>query len=243
MAYQPYKYLVLLPFLTATTILLGTLTVVLSLVANPSTVSRICGVTWAWLNARATPIRVKVHGRRSIDPGQSYVIVANHRSHYDVFVLYGWLGIDFKWVMKAELRRIPGLGIGCEKVGHIFIDRSDHQAAMRSLEEAKRKITGGTSVIFFPEGTRSRKGELGRFKKGAFRMAKDLQLPILPVTVLGTREILPPGGFDVLPGTAELWIHEPIPAEEVDRQDVIELMERARAAIATALPDVDGQVA
>ncbi len=77
---------------------------------------------------------VKVHGRENINPQQSYVIVSNHQSHYDVFVLYGWLGIDFKWVMKQELRKVPGLGIGCEKVGHIFIDRSNTERAFSITE-------------------------------------------------------------------------------------------------------------
>ena len=93
---------------------------------------------------------VNVTGRENIDPQQSYVVVANHQSLYDVFVLYGFLGIDFKWVMKQEMRSVPGLGIGCERMGHIFVDRSNVQAAMASIKAAESKIRNGTSVVFFP---------------------------------------------------------------------------------------------
>jgi 1-acyl-sn-glycerol-3-phosphate acyltransferase len=235
--YQPYKYLVFMPILVISTLVLGTLTIVLAFVVSPRMVSLVCGVTWARLNAVLTPMWVRTRGREHVDPRQSYVIVSNHQSHYDVFVLYGWLGIDFKWVMKHELRRVPGLGIGCEKVGHIFIDRSDHQAALRSLEEAKAKIVDGTSVIFFPEGTRSRDGRLRSFKKGAFRMALDLDLPILPVTIAGTRAILPPDTRDLRPGRAALTIHPPVPTDGYTLDTLPELMDRVRESVASALPD------
>ncbi len=147
----------------------------------------------AWV----TPMRVSVEGRENLDPKQSYVLVSNHQSQYDIFLLYGWLGVDFKWVMKKELRKVLGIGVACDRLGHIFIDRSNHAAALATLETAKERIVDGTSVIFFPEGTRSRDGQLKKFKKGAFRMAVDLGLPILPLTVTGTRDVLPAGTSDL----------------------------------------------
>ncbi|HOG13024.1 MAG TPA: lysophospholipid acyltransferase family protein, partial [Smithellaceae bacterium] len=112
--YQPYKWLIFAPYLAVSTLFFGSLTVVLAVVTNPRITSFICGTVWSRLNGYLTPIRVRVTGRGNIDPTQSYVIVANHQSQYDIFVLYGWLGIDFKWVMKQELRKVPGIGIGCE---------------------------------------------------------------------------------------------------------------------------------
>ena len=97
-----------------------------------------------------TPVFVGAVGKENIAAGQSYVIVANHQSIYDIVVLYGWLGVDFRWIMKKELRKVPGLGIACEKIGHIFIDRSHSKKAMESLNEAKGKLRNGTSLIFFP---------------------------------------------------------------------------------------------
>ena len=230
--YQPYKYLIFAPFLLVSTLCFGFLAVVLLFVGfSPRFVSDLCGARWSRLNSRMTPMFVSVQGRENIDPEQSYVIASNHQSHYDVFVLYGWLGVDFKWVMKQELRKITALGVACEKLGHIFIDRSNKQAALDSLNEAKKKITGGTSVLFFPEGTRSETEEMGEFKKGAFRMALDLETPILPITILGTGKVLPPHTTNLLPGRATLIIHPPISIEGYDLEDIEKLMDVTRAVI------------
>lgn len=233
--YQPYKWLIFAPYLAVSTLFFGSLTVVLAVVTNPRITSFICGTIWARLNGYLTPIRVKVTGRENIDQTQSYVIVANHQSQYDIFVLYGWLRIDFKWVMKQELRKVPGIGIGCEKVGHIFIDRSNHEKALASLRAAKEKIVNGTSVIFFPEGTRSRDGSLGVFKKGAFKMAVDLRLPILPITIVGTRDILPTDSVDLFPGRARMIIHKPIDTGGYKDDNLDELVDRARGIIGSGL--------
>jgi 1-acyl-sn-glycerol-3-phosphate acyltransferase len=234
--YQPYKWLIFLPLLTASTLFWGFLAVFLvSISVSPKFVSALCGVWWSRINSFRTPMPVTVTGRQNIDPGQSYVIVSNHQSHYDVFVLYGWLGVDFKWVMKQELRKVPALGIACEKAGHIYIDRSDKRGALDSLNEAKRKITNGTSVIFFPEGTRSRTGQMGDFKKGAFYMALDLGIPILPITIIGTGKVLPPHTIDLFPGRARMIIHEPIPVAGYDMKNVEALMERVRTVIQKSL--------
>ena len=230
--YQPYKWLVFGPFLVCTTFILGPLAVGCAALAGPK-IAGIFGVVWARLNSWATPMLVQVAGRENIDKTQSYVIVSNHQSQYDIFVLYGWLGIDFKWVMKQELRRVPALGVACEKIGHIFIDRSNTAAALRSLDEAKSKVVNGTSVIFFPEGTRSRNVQLGRFKKGAFRMALDLGIPILPVTISGTRDILPTQSIDLFPGRARMTIHPPVDISGYDPENLKALMEKTRDMIAS----------
>ena len=229
MLYQPYKWLIFAPFFVSTTLFFGTATIVLSIFLPSRWVSLICGTFWSRLNAWLTPMSVNVTGRQNIDPQQSYVVVANHQSLYDVFVLYGFLGIDFKWVIKQEMRSVPGLGIGCEKVGHIFVDRSDRKAALASINAAKSKISNGTSVVFFPEGTRSRDGTLRQFKKGAFRFALDLDLPILPVTIVGTWEILPSDSLDLLPGKARLIIDQPILVDGLDGNDIPRLMEQVRS--------------
>ena len=118
--YWPYKWMIFGPFLVCTTFLIGGLTVLTASLAGPRSAS-VFGVIWARLNSLATPMLVKTRGKENIRKSQSYVIVSNHQSQYDIFVLYGWLGIDFKWVMKQELRNVPALGIACEKIGHIFI--------------------------------------------------------------------------------------------------------------------------
>jgi 1-acyl-sn-glycerol-3-phosphate acyltransferase len=181
-------------------------------------------------------MRVKVIGRRNVDPLQSYVIVSNHQSQYDIFVLYGWLNIDFKWVMKQELRKVPAIGISCERLGHIYVDRSNREAALSSINAAKQRIVDGTSVLFFPEGTRSRDNRMRPFKKGAFRMALDLQLPILPITIQGTRYILPSDTLDLYPGRATMIIHPPIPIGNYSHDTLDDLIARTRAVIEASDP-------
>jgi 1-acyl-sn-glycerol-3-phosphate acyltransferase len=234
--YQPYKYLVMMPVVALMTVSQATVAVVLSLVASPRTASRLSGVPWARVIAFMTPMKVRVEGRENINLQQSYVLVSNHQSQYDIFVLYGWLGVDFKWVMKQELRRVLGIGVACARLGHIYIDRSNHAAAMATLEAAKKRIVDGTSVIFFPEGTRSRDGQLMSFKKGAFRMAVDLGLPILPLTISGTRDVLPAGTSDLRPGSARLIIHPPVSVDGTTAADVARLSDEVRRIIATGLP-------
>lgn len=237
--YQPYKYLVVLPVLVLATTVFATVAVTLTFFAKPRTASRLSGVPWARVMAWVTPMRVQVEGREHIDPHQSYVLVSNHQSQYDIFVLYGWLGVDFKWVMKKELRNVLGIGVACHRLGHVFIDRSNRAAAIATLDDAKQKIVGGTSVVFFPEGTRSRSGRLKPFKKGAFRMAVDLGLPILPITITGTRDVLPAGTSDLLPGSARLIIHPAVDIEGREAEDCDRLRTEVRNIIASSLPDQD----
>jgi len=233
--YQPYKWIVYVPFLIASTLTFGAIAVILSSFVNQRIGSFIGGAVWSRLNGYMTPIFVKVIGREHIDKNQSYVIVPNHKSHFDIFVLYGWLGVDFKWVLKQELRKVPGLGIGCEKVGHIFIDRSNSEKAIASINAAKKKIVNGTSVIFFPEGTRQRSAKIGQFKKGAFKFAIDLGLPLLPVTLINTGKILPPHTMNLLPGKATMVVHEKIETAGYTDENIDELMDRVRASIQSGI--------
>jgi 1-acyl-sn-glycerol-3-phosphate acyltransferase len=233
--YQPYKWLVYLPFLIVSTLIFGTIATILSTLVNPKIGSYIGGAIWSRLNGFMTPVFVKVIGKENIDKKQSYAIVSNHQSHYDIFVLYGWIGIDFKWVLKQELRKIPGLGIGCEKIGHIFIDRSNHEKAIASINSAKKKIINGTSVLFFPEGTRSTTGKMGDFKKGAFIFAIDIGIPLLPVTLINTGKILPPHTLNLLPGRAKMIIHQKIEVTGYTAENIGELMRRTREAIQSGL--------
>jgi 1-acyl-sn-glycerol-3-phosphate acyltransferase len=235
--YQPYKWLVYVPFLIVSTLVFGAIATILSTLINQKIGSFIGGAVWARLNGYMTPLFVKVIGKENIDKNQSYVIVANHQSHFDIFVLYGWLGIDFKWVLKQELRKIPGLGIGCEKVGHIFIDRSNPEKAIASINAAKQKIVNGTSVVFFPEGTRRTSGKMGNFKKGAFIFALETGVPILPVTIINTGNILPPRTVNLLPGWANMIIHKKIDVTGYTTQNIDELMSKARNAILSGLDE------
>ena len=238
--YQVYVWLVFLPVVAVWTLVCGSLAVITSILISPRFGSRQVGARYARWIGYLTPIMVRRSGLEHVDEGRSYVVVCNHQSQYDIVVVYGWLKLDLKWVIKQELRKVPFIGIGCEKVGHIFVDRQRPERARAAINSALNRLGNGIGILFFPEGTRSDDGSLLRFKKGAFRVAIDQQLPVLPVTVSGTREILPARSLRLFPGTARMVVHPPIETDGMTVDDVPELMERARLAIASALPPAAG---
>jgi len=233
-AYQPYKWFFVLPLLIVSTFICGTLAALVSLLLTQRK-GGFFAVLWARLNSFFTPMTVQVVGAENIEPGTSYVICANHQSHYDIYVLYGWLGLDFKWVMKKELEKVPVLGPACKVLGHIFIDRSDSKSAIETINAAKARISNGTSVVFFPEGSRSGDGLIKPFKKGAFRIALDLGLPILPVTINGTKNVLPKGSIDLRPGGVTMILHKPISVKGYSEENLTELMDKTRMIISASL--------
>ena len=233
--YQIYIWLVFLPLGLLLTLLAGWTTVLVAMIASPRIASRYIAANWAKLIGWLTPVWVTVEGAENADPGRSYVVVCNHLSQYDIFLVYGWLKLDLKWVLKAELRKIPGLGIGCEKAGHIYVDRSNPEQARSAVTNALASVGDGVGVLFFAEGTRSPDGRLRPFKKGAFRVAASQKLPILPVTIIGTQYIQKPKSLIIFPGKIRMVIH---PAIEVDGSEdaetIRDLMTRTRDAIASA---------
>lgn len=233
--YQPYKWLFFFPFIIFSTLFFGVLGVIIATFISQKAGGRFAGAIWARTNAIFTPIFVNISGKENIQKNTSYIIIPNHQSYYDIFLIYGWLGIDIKWVMKKELRKIPGLGIASEKIGHIFLDRSNNKEALESLNQAKQKLVNGSSIVIFPEGTRSATGEIQPFKRGAFKLAFDLGLPILPVTLIGTKDILPTNSLNLLPGKVSMVIHEPIDIKKYSEEDVRKLMTDVSAIISKPL--------
>ena len=232
--YQIYKYLIFYPFIGISTAFFGSMAVLFSILIHQK-VGTLMGILWARVNSYMTPMWVTVKGKENIQKGQSYVVVANHQSQYDIFVLYGWFPLDFKWVMKIQLRKVPFLGYSCYKIGHVFIDRSNHERAVESINAAKERITGGTSIVFFPEGRRSKDGALLPMKKGAFKFALDMGLPILPVTIVGTKDILPSGTTELFPGKAKMIIQPPIDISPYTDDNIEGLMEKAKISLEQGL--------
>jgi 1-acyl-sn-glycerol-3-phosphate acyltransferase len=236
--YQIYAWLVFIPLGLLFTALSGWVTVLVSMIWGPTFASRNIAARWARVVCWFTPVRVTVEGSENADPERTYVVVCNHQSQYDIFVVYGWLQLDLKWVLKAELRKAPGVGIGCEKAGHIFVDRRNPEKAHKAVSDALDSVGDGVGVLFFAEGTRSTDGSLGRFKKGAFRVAASQNLPVLPITIVGTRDIQKPKSMMIFPGKVRMIIHPAIDVEGgEDAQAIRELMSKTRAAIASGLPE------
>ncbi len=234
--YQPYAWLIFMPLAIALTLLFSLLTIIASILINSSFAGSTFPVIWARIVARLTPMAITVNGAEHADLQHTYVVVLNHQSQFDILLVYGWLKLNLKWVMKQELRKIPGLGLGCEKAGHIFVDRANPRAARDSVMEALQRLGNGVGILFFVEGTRSLDGRLLPFKKGAFRLAVEQQIPILPVTVSGTHDIMPAKTLRLFPGRGTLTIHPPIDTRGLQLTDLADLMEQSRLAIASALP-------
>lgn len=187
---------------------------------------------WAASILRVSGIGVKLRGLRNINPSKSYIYMANHQSNYDIPVLLAHLPVQFRWLAKAELFKIPLFGLAMKRVGYISIDRSDFRSAVKSLKKAAETIREGTSVVIFPEGTRSLDGKIRDFKKGGFIMAIDSQVPIVPVVIHGTRAIMPKATLRIRTNSNVLVeIKKPIPTSEYTRKRKDMLMSRVRKSI------------
>ncbi len=183
------------------TLIFGIIAVLVSSLINQRVGSYFGGVIWSKLNGYLTPMFVKVTGKQNIDRKRSYVIISNHQSLYDIFLVYGWLGIDIKWVMKKELAKDPRCGFWQQKSwSHISLTGQIAGLHWNLLMRLKRKLVNGISVVIFPEGTRSMIGQPGEFKKGAFKLALDLGLPIFQLPLQAQKNILPTGTLDLRPG-------------------------------------------
>ena len=188
---------------------------------------------WAALILWGSRVKVVVRHAEQLGTGRGQILVSNHQSWFDVFSLAAGLPVRFSFVGKKELSRIPFLGHAWEKVGHVAIDRDDHQSALTSLQAVDGQVRGGgRTIIMFPEGTRSPTGELTRFKKGAFVMAIKAQVPVVPVAVFGTRRVMKKGSWKISPGTVTIRVGRPIETTGLSLRDRDRLSKQARAAIA-----------
>ena len=225
--YVLYQYLIALPILTFLTIFTAVFTMCTVKWKNAEFVHRVqqfWSKSYFWLMF----LPVSVDGTENIQPGQSYVFVSNHQSMFDVWLVYGWLPVIFKWLMKAELRKVPFIGSGCKAAGHIFVERNRAKASVESLRQVEQQLTGGVCTVIFPEGTRTEDGQVGRFKRGAFQIALDLGLPVIPLSISGCYEIMPKGAWFVTNHPAHMHIGKPIDLKQYEEpNDAIEAVRQA----------------
>ena len=193
------------------------------------------GRAWSRCLLALSGVRVTVTGIERIEAGRSYIFMANHQSNFDIPVLLGYLPVQFRWLAKAELFRVPIFGRAMRGAGYISIDRSDRAAAFASLQQAAEKIRQGVSILIFPEGTRSLDGSLKAFKKGGFVMAIGAGVPIVPVAVRGTYDIMPKHGLLIRPRPVVVDIGEPIATQGLALDSKEALMDGVRSAIRLGL--------
>ena len=183
-------------------------------------------------------VRVKVKGRENIDPSTSYVFVANHQGAFDIWAIYGYLNHDFKWLMKKELEKIFLVGRACKRAGHIMVDDSSVTGIRTTIEESEKTLQGGMSLVIFPEGSRTFDGKMIPFKRGAFMLAAEYKLPVVPITIDGAFRRMPRTTYTATPGRITLTIHKPIfPGEK--GFNTKRLMKQCFDEIESALPECD----
>lgn len=189
------------------------------------------GRNWVrWILASCR-IRIVCDGRENIDPRRSYVLMSNHQSVIDIAAIVATMPVSFRFVAKRELLRIPFFGWALALSDQIVIDRGDRERAIRTLRRAAQRIREGVNVIIFPEGSRSATGELGQFKSGGFHLAIQAQVPVLPITVSGTRSITPKRSLRIESGLVRVSYGKPIPTAGRTLEDRQALKDEVRAAI------------
>ena len=225
--YFIYQYLIAWPTLLVLTIFTALFTIIFVPFRNAEFVHKeqqFWSRSFFWLMF----LPVTINGKEHIKKGQSYVFVANHQSMFDVWLIYGWLPVVFKWLMKAELRKVPFVGTACKAAGHIFVERRNAKAAMESLKNVEKQLSNGVCTVIFPEGTRSLNGEVGKFKRGAFQIAWDLGLPVIPLSLDGCYEVLPKGNPFVHRHAVSMHIGEPIDLKQyADANEAVEAVRNA----------------
>jgi 1-acyl-sn-glycerol-3-phosphate acyltransferase len=226
--------LFLIPAIGVYTIVLGTLSLASSLVDSRGYVAHACARLWARLILVTTGVTVRGEGLDRVQPGGSYVFVSNHQSHYDTAVLFATLPHQLRIIAKESLGSFPFLGWHLRRTGHILVDRRRPDRAA-IFGWADRLLAQGLSLIVYPEGTRSRDGRVQRFKAGSFQIALQSGLPIVPVSIVGTREIMRKGELAARPGVVRLVMHEPIDTRSLAGVDPREFGERVRQIIAPAV--------
>lgn len=236
--YRIYQLFIAAPLVALLTLLTTLLTTLGCILGNGHFWGYYPGKCWAWLTIRILLLPVKVEGREHLDKKQSYVFVSNHQGAFDIFLIYGFLGRNFKWMMKYQLRKMPFIGMACQAAHHIFVDKRGTAKIKQTYLEARQTLKDGMSLVVFPEGARTFTGHMGDFKRGAYMLASDLQLPVVPLTINGS--------FQVMPRMRDMkwvqWhpltltIHEPIPPKEQSPENITATLQESYQVIMNALP-------
>ena len=222
--------LYLIPAVSLYTIVLGTISLLSSVFDRSGDFGHKCARAWARLILKTTGVRVHVSGLERLDPSRSYVFAANHQSIYDIPIVFTAIPYQLRIVAKDSLGRIPFLGWHLQRTGHLLVDRSRPGAGV--VKKMARLVGEHHSLIVFPEGTRSVDGAVGRFKGGSFVLALEAGVPIVPISISGSRHVMQKGQLMVCPGEVTVTVHEPIETAAVERHAVRELADRTREVVA-----------
>ena len=216
----------LIPAISVYTIVLGCLSLASGLVDRSGNTAHRCARAWSRLILLTTRVRVRVEGLDRLPRDGAYVFVSNHQSIYDIPILFWTLPFQLRIIAKSSLGRFPVLGWHLRYTGHLLVARD--RAGAATLAQVAELMDGGRSLIVFPEGTRSRDGHVGPFKRGLFLMAIDAGLPVVPVSVAGSRHVMRKGRLRTCPGNVDVIVHEPIQTSGMSRDGARILADRTR---------------
>jgi len=223
--------LYLIPLIAVYTIVLGTASLMGSLFERRGRFAHGCARTWSWLILATTGVSVDVRGLDRLNPARTYIFVSNHQSIYDIPVIFANLPYQLRIIAKESLGSFPFLGWHLRRSGHLLVDRKRPDRA-GILGRWRALVKDGLSLIIFPEGTRSADGRLAPFKAGSFLLAIEAKLPIVPVSVDGTRLVMHKGELTTRPGAVTLTLHPPVETEALDVSAARDLAEQVRGVVA-----------
>lgn len=233
--YFIYQWIIFIPLLILSTIWC-TLTIIIgSTVGNNKFWGYYPGLIWGRFVCAAALSRVYVKRNKNLDQNQSYIFVANHQSAFDIFLVYGYVGHNFKWLMKGEMKKMPLVGAASAKAGHVFVDNSSRKGIVETMRSMRDTLKDGMATVVFPEGHRTPDGNVAEFKKGAFQTALSLKLPIVPMTIDGAYDLLSIGSVAMKRNDISLIFHKPIPTEGLTAEDLPQLMNDVRNIIISGI--------
>jgi len=226
------RYLSLNAFIAVWTIIMSTWGIMISVVDKTGRkVHFCCAVPWSKIILRVCGIRVRVRGLENLDTEVPRIYMTNHQSFFDIFALLACLPVNFKFILKQELMKLPVFGPAMRKAGYIGIERGDPRKAIKSMNLAAERIKNGASVLIFPEGTRSPDGRLGQFKKGGFSLALKSGCDIVPMAISDSYRIAPKGSLRIKKGSFGLSIGKPISLAGYTKRKIPQLMDQVREAM------------
>jgi 1-acyl-sn-glycerol-3-phosphate acyltransferase len=212
-------------------LVLGSLVLLTSPFDRKGKVVHLYGRLWGKVSLLANGVKVKVGGVENVRGTGPYIFMSNHQGSYDIFALLGYLPFQFRWLAKKELFSIPFFGWTLSAAGYVSIDREGTRDTVEAMNKAARKIRDGMSVMIFPEGSRSPDGSIQPFKKGGFSLAIKSKVPIIPVAIAGSREIMPKDSLSIAPGEIRIRLGHPIETEGYSLKDRNSLMEKVSRTI------------
>jgi len=230
---------VLVPAIALYTIVLGTASLVSGLLDGRGFWAHRSAQLWARLILATSGVGIRLRGQSLPPAGESCIFVANHSSIYDVPILFTALPRQLRIMAKAALGYVPFIGWHLHRSGHLLVNRKNPGAGI--FKRMQRMARSGASLVVFPEGSRTMDGTVQRFKGGIFLLAIENGLPIVPVSVSGSRVVMPKGRFMVCPATVEVTVHEAIPTRGLAREDARALAERVRGIVASAVKGGPGR--